>query len=665
MIEKKSIMNKLKNKSLKFIVKRALRKIYEAIYYRFREIIIKNMNSKLEDKYFVNVETEMINFFNYEESDYYVQKLYDLNVVEQIICDAEKIMAHKFNFLGMKEIYLGKEIQWNKDYRSGFVWENKYYKKIKKVNLHNKADIKYPWELSRFQHFFTLGKAFWITGEEKYAMEFQSQILHWIKENPVEMSVNWTCTMDVAIRAVNWITAACFFKSSSKLEKSFWVEFNRALYSHGRFIYNNLENRGSHTNNHYTSNLCGLIWIGLYFKGIHKIVKHHIINNPKEWLKFGVSNLEKEITIQVNEDGTSYEGSTSYHRLLTELFLDAALICRKNKIYMSQDYQSKVKKMCNFILQLTKANFLSPLIGDADDGRFLIFSNYYTWKRNDFTHVLAMASYFFKDNKFNNFNEIYLEDLLWVGGNCKAVKGASRIKRSCSFMNGGFYILRDENIYCIIRCGELSYKGQGGHSHNDQLSVEINVKGVDFIIDPGSYVYTSDYKSRNFFRSTNSHNTISIGGFEQNTMVEKDIFTLNEETFSKCTAFSEDSFEGYHNGFSNKCGIIHKREVIKAKYKLTIKDVLQGDISDKDIFLNFVLHEKVTANINKNEVTLINGKVKLVIIFETKDIEICDWKISYNYGEIINTKKIRAKITSNINYTTIKFNDIAASQMMI
>ena len=48
----------------------------------------------------------------------------------------------------------------------------------------------------------------------------------------------------------------------------------------------------------------------------------------------------------------------------------------------------------------------------------------------------------------------------------------------------------------------------GSHAHNDIFSIELNVDGKDIIIDPGSFVYSSNETVRNQFRSVKSHNTI-------------------------------------------------------------------------------------------------------------------------------------------------------------
>ena len=41
----------------------------------------------------------------------------------------------------------------------------------------------------------------------------------------------------------------------------------------------------------------------------------------------------------------------------------------------------------------------------------------------------------------------------------------------------------------------------GSHAHNDIFSIELNVDGKDIIIDPGSFVYSSNETVRNQFRS--------------------------------------------------------------------------------------------------------------------------------------------------------------------
>ena len=93
------------------------------------------------------------------------------------------------------------------------------------------------------------------------------------------MSVNWTCAMDVAIRAVNWIFFYFHFKNLIDNDKEFLNIFNNSLYNHGKFIFLNLEKDLGYANNHYLSDLVGLFYLGNYFKGIKT-------TEVKEWLSF-------------------------------------------------------------------------------------------------------------------------------------------------------------------------------------------------------------------------------------------------------------------------------------------------------------------------------------------------------------------------------------------
>jgi hypothetical protein len=636
----------------KLPIDKALKKIaiksYEIPYYKIRKEKIKLKPIDIDDKYFNNFKPNCDFFFNITDKQLLVEKIKQLNIEKQIINDANKICSHIFNLLGSGDIYLGKQLPWNTDFKTNFVWENKFYKDIKIVDLSNNADVKVPWELSRFQHLFTLGKAYWLTNEEKYAIEFKEEIEDWIEKNPVEMSVNWTCTMDVAIRAVNWIAVYFFFKDSPSIDKKFWIQFHKSLYLHGRFIIKNLENKGPHTGNHYLSNIVGLVWLGLYF-GSFIVNDRNKSNNPKKWLDYGLSELEKEMFVQNNPDGTNYEASTSYHRLVTELFLITTVLCNKNNIHFSTDYMARLEKMCEFIMNITKPNGLAPIIGDADDGRLLILSNYRTWLRNDFRHLLGIAGELFDRDDFRYYGKDYIEDTLWIYQSYKDNVEKPEQLTSIAYKDGGYYILRNDRVYCCIRCGELSFRGDGVHSHNDQLSFDLNVDGEDFIVDPGSYVYTADYKMRNLFRSTEMHNTVQVEKLEQNNFEEYNLFYMKEQTHAKNHGFNMNFFEGTHIGFKEKCNVIHKRTVLLEESSVLIKDQLIGD-TNKNAQLTLILSPDVVVKLEENENKIVLEKGSICIKFDyIRDLKIENCWVSNSYGYKQSSKKITIPFSKELS----------------
>lgn len=628
-------LQKIKELSLQEISIKCIEKVAKKFICLFRKVKLQIKPIDIDNKYFNEFSSNCEFLFDDKIKSIYICEVSSSKLEKDIILEADKICEHIFNLLGSGEVELGKNIPWNEDFKVGFKWKNRFYHDIKIIDLSNNSDVKVPWELSRFQHIPLLGKAYWLKKDTKYEIEFKEQIEDWVKNNPVEMSVNWTCTMDVAIRAVNWILGYFFFKDSELLSKDFWNKFNKCLYLHGRFIIKNLENKGKYTGNHYLSNIVGLVWLGLYF-GDFVINDNCRQNCPKTWLDFSLKELEKEMFVQVNKDGTNYEASTSYHRLVTELFLITTILCDRNQIKFSSQYIERLEKMCDFIMNITKSNGLAPLIGDADDGRLVILSNYYNWEKNDFTHILALAGLYFNRDDFKYYGRNYLEDSLLIFGEiCKEIKKPKKLI-SKAYRDGGYYILRNERCYCIIRCGELSFRGDGVHSHNDQLSFELNIDGKDFFVDPGVYVYTADYNKRNLYRSTEMHNTLVIDGYEQNNFDKYNLFYMREETFAECVEFSENKFVGRHFGYKHKCSVIHTRTICIYEKSIEIIDCVGDNIDYK---VKYILDSKVRFKDSKESIVLNNDNVSVKFNFDGI-VNYEDCKISKGYGIIEDTRKL-------------------------
>src|SRR6185369_12571970 len=128
------------------------------------------------------------------------------------------------------------------------------------------------------------------------------------------IGVNWTCTMDVGLRAVSWAIGLDLVRTCAALDDEFWTRAHTALFDHGVFIRNNLENTYEVTSNHFLSNLLGLQYVAAVFADLAQ---------GAHWSSFARSAIEHEIDVQVLPDGADYESSIPYHRLVTELFLGA------------------------------------------------------------------------------------------------------------------------------------------------------------------------------------------------------------------------------------------------------------------------------------------------------------------------------------------------------
>src|SRR5215831_11969762 len=119
--------------------------------------------------------------------------------------------------------------------------------------------------------------------------------------------------------------------------------------------------------------------------------------------------------------------------------------------------------------------------------------------------------------------------------------------------HGGDSIRASARDYLLVSNGVVGTKGFGNHKHNDLLSFEYHHSGVPLVVDPGSYVYTSDFDARNRFRSTASHNTLEVDWREQNDLKPEWIFRLFETSHAEHLAFEElpdyVEYRGRHHGY--------------------------------------------------------------------------------------------------------------------
>jgi hypothetical protein len=452
-------------------------------------------------------------FFNNRDDQAYIRKLLtqvNPSAAETIITEADQYCAHVFNLLGSGQTNLGPTIDWHTDFISGYQWnQRRYYKKIHPSPFPGSYDIKVPWELSRCQHFVRLGQAYWITDNEEYALEFVAQVQDWISCNPWPWGVNWASTMDVAIRAVNWLWGYHFFKGSNHLSEQFSQSFYQSLLVHGQHIFHNLENRTGVTGNHYLSNLVGLIYVGILCPNFKE---------AREWREFGLRELEIEMLKQVYSDGADFEASTSYHRLVLEMFLSTTVLALRNDHCFSPDYMSRLEKMLEFAMHLSRPDGTSPLVGDSDNGRLHRLK---TWKNpeqewNDFRYLLAIGGCLFSREEFLLAAGGELEEAIWLlPQHCDLHVALSSATLQCErasrrFGVSGFYVLHTSDVHLLVERGEVGLGGKGSHNHYNPLGFELWMNGCAIVVDPGTYAYTGDWLSREQYRNSAQHNTLYI-----------------------------------------------------------------------------------------------------------------------------------------------------------
>jgi len=440
------------------------------------------------------------------------------------------------------------------------------------------ADIKLPWELGRCQHWVTLGQAYRLSGDPRYAREIGEQLRDFGEANPVGVGVQWTCTMDVALRAASWAMGLVLVRSCADLDAPFWHEAYSALFAHGTFIDSHLENGHEVTSNHFLSDIVGLFFVARVFRGLPE---------GGRWERFCRRALEEEIQRQVLEDGADFESSVPYHRLVTELFLGAARLADRGRAPLSEAYRDRLRRMVEFHLAVARPDGLMPQIGDADDGRLHVFTDYGRWLPQDGRHLLAPAGRMFGERTWlSQAGEGRDWEAGWWGYEVEEETFASTaLPDECRlFPQAGLAVVRERGHYLIVTNGPVGTKGIGNHKHNDQLGFEYHAAGRAVLVDPGSLAYTGDPLTRNLFRSTASHNTLRLDAQEQNEVKPEWLFRMFEKARPEHLRFESTEsyveYEGRHSGYRRLSRpVVHERRLrlLRDSGTLLILDRLIGD----------------------------------------------------------------------------------------
>lgn len=596
-------------------------------------------------------------FSNVREIDPVFFTKYCLEEYQQIKYLAELAFANKINLLGTGLVELGEKIDWHKDYKSNIRWSPKYISKISYSNPYDSSDVKIPWEISRMQWLIPLGQLYLLDSrEEQYAKKVKDILIDWIKANPYAQSVNWACTMEVAIRLFTWSWFFHVFHNSVHWQdKEFKSLFLKNLWLHGKFTEKHLESSDVN-GNHFTADAAGMVIVGLFFgKG----------KDALRWHEAGWRHLENELPKQVFLDGVNYEASVPYHRLVLELFLYPAIMRKKNGLEVSDAYANRIESMAWFSSVSTRTDGTVPVWGDADDARALPFRFN---DINDHRYLVGLVGIGLGKTSLLNYFHGSVSELFWMFNNETFSKLIGNIQKpvgSFAFQDGGFYVIRDDKNHIFIDCGPVGLAGRGGHGHNDILSFEVYIKGQPLIVDSGSYLYTANYAERNHFRSTAYHNTPQIDGVEINRFIRSDyLWNLHNDAIPHILKWDSDNngvsiFKGSHTGYLKLEYPITPIRTIVLEHSsncVFIKDEFDGE-GVHDISIPFHFHPNVTieeidkskwkCNINNEEFTIIN-----VSGIEWQS-QISDSRVSFSYGVYIKSKKLVFKLKKGLKSSFI------------
>jgi hypothetical protein len=377
---------------------------------------------------------------------------------------------------------------------------------------------------------------------------------------------------------------------------------------HGTHIRRHLEFSYISTSNHYLSDVVGLLWLGLMLPELKA---------AGEWRAFALDELLSEMDKQVLSDGADFEASTGYHRLVLELFLYSFLLCRAGGIELKEKYWRRLRAMLEYVRAYLRPDGRAPLIGDTDGGQILPIIQR---RGDDHAYVLALGAVVFDEPRFKLQSGRMPEEVLWLLGeegarDYERLRTTDETAGSQAFTDAGTYIMREDDLYLLLNASGCGINGRGSHGHNDALGLEVSACGSSFIVDPGTFVYTSDLHERHLFRSTAYHSTVEVDGAEQNSTNEETPFVIGDEARSRVLRWDStaerDLLIAEHDGYLRLATpVTHRRavEFNKRERYWIIEDTLSGE-GTHDFRFRFHFAEELDVSAHAQAIAVARDKI--------------------------------------------------------
>ena len=356
-------------------------------------------------------------------------------------------------------------------------------------------DNELRWQLHRHKWFTPMGRAYRVSGDERYAVEWTKQYIDWIRKNPYEGDKEnkrfaWR-PLEVSHRLQDQPLQFQLFIDSPAFTAEFLSEFLVNYHLHAEHIMSHYSKQG----NHLLFEAQRMICAGTFFPEFQKAAA---------WRESGVEILNREINVQVYDDGGQYELCPHYHHAAIEIFVKALEVADINgfRNAFPQSYVDTIEKMIMFYANISYPDYMNPCFSDARlVAKKNMVNNFKTWSK------------LFPENQAIKY---------WA---TEGLEGALPEYLSKGYLTSGFFVFRngwdEDATQMVVKAGPPAF----WHCQPDNGTFELWHKGKILFGDSGSYVYAGDgevMEWRNWFRRTSSHNTLVYN--------DKDLETTDSKT---------------------------------------------------------------------------------------------------------------------------------------
>ena len=386
------------------------------------------------------------------------------------------------------------------------------------------------WQFNRHGAWSNMASAFVGTGDEKYALGLERQVLKWIAQTSIPERWNgpgsaWR-TIECGIRLLGtWPVAYDGLRRSSKVNDITVILMISSFLKQAK---------------HLVAHPTGANWLMMEMNGVYTFSAIFTeLKCSTEYRKTAANYLLKELSAQILPDGMHNELSPDYQSVVLGCaanFLELArALGMENEV--PEEFGKLIKETVAAAVALSTPAFTQPRTNDC-----------YTIPTDRFTR---------------RAEAIFGKDPMWSFVNTNRAEGdPPKGETASKFLPyAGFVAMRSDwgadATYMSFDVGPLGTN----HMHQDKLNINIFKGSEELIYDDGGGQYEIS-KERGYACSAYGHNTVLVDGRAQNRKGPKQMsdpidagFTSND-VFDYACAVYDDTF-----GAEMVTNATHKREV--------------------------------------------------------------------------------------------------------
>src|SRR5205823_6061649 len=155
---------------------------------------------------------------------------------KEVIATADRLCRHAFDLLGYSNLDFGNPVNWHLDPISGRQAPLAHWTRLNPLDFAAVGDSKVIWELNRHQWLVQLGQAYRLTREERYASAVVRELASWLEANPSGFGINWTSSLEVALRLIAWCWALLLIRDSPAMTLQFFQAIVNSVDAHAKHV---------------------------------------------------------------------------------------------------------------------------------------------------------------------------------------------------------------------------------------------------------------------------------------------------------------------------------------------------------------------------------------------------------------------------------------------